>query len=341
MRIYRPKWRDLTGVLAECKQYAILCSPYITTSGVNTAFDALPPNIALEVFTRLSPSDWASKASDPEALLALLDLWRNAGNESVLRIVQRLHAKVYSADGARTIIGSANLTEGGFGRNIELVVELEAAESRDALQRLREECAEISIEVSIDALASWIDESRESVLRARASASNEADLLASAQERLDKALGLVKAADAVAAPPEIAEFVSFLERSRQLAGADIVITRFKNADGHNLTGHVKQCYASTFRFLSTHSEFLAPLTSDLDRLEPDEVCRLTVDGLLDAWTRHLDNHARDVGDSYSYPTLRGLLPASLGGTRRGGGGGSGTLRRVMPLVARWMTATES
>src|SRR5690242_11718270 len=96
--IYRPTWDHLRAVLGASAQRALVCSPYITTSGVDHLFDALPNHVALEVITRLSPSDWASMMSDPEAILTLLRLWHDAGNPTVLRVVQRLHAKVYSAD---------------------------------------------------------------------------------------------------------------------------------------------------------------------------------------------------------------------------------------------------
>jgi hypothetical protein len=58
---------------------------------------------------------------------------------------------------------------------------------------------------------------------------------------------------------------------------------------------------------------------------------------LDAWQQFLDSNARakDERLGYSFSTLRTILPESLGGYTVGGGGASSTLKRVLPLVARF------
>ena len=60
------------------------------------------------------------------------------------------------------------------------------------------------------------------------------------------------------------------------------------------------------------------------------------DELSAYWIRHLDEHATKQGAGWDYAVLRGILPPSLGGTRTGGGGGSSTLKRMLPLVARFL-----
>ena len=77
------------------------------------------------------------------------------------------------------------------------------------------------------------------------------------------------------------------------------------------------------------------LSAQLDALGPDELYQFDLPPVLEAWFRHLDEHATDTGPIYSYPTLRGILPPSAGGTREGGGGESSTLKRMLPLVARY------
>src|SRR5271165_6818866 len=62
-------------------------------------------------------------------------------------------------------------------------------------------------------------------------------------------------------------------------------------------------------------------------IDPDE-------WLLRDWSEHLARHSADVTDLYSYPTLRALLRPNLGGVLpASGGGASGTLKRLFPLVA--------
>jgi hypothetical protein len=55
------------------------------------------------------------------------------------------------------------------------------------------------------------------------------------------------------------------------------------------------------------------------------------------WSEHLERHGSDGNSLYSYATLRGILKPNLGGVLQGsGGGGSGTLKRMWPLVARFL-----
>ena len=60
------------------------------------------------------------------------------------------------------------------------------------------------------------------------------------------------------------------------------------------------------------------------------------DEISDAWLKHVNTHAADKGSGYDYAVLRGVLPPSVGGTRMGGGGGISTLKRMLPLVARYL-----
>ncbi len=334
--IYRPTWDNLREVLGASAQRVLVCSPYITSAGVDHLFDALPDNVSLELITRLSPSDWASGISDPEAIKALLALWHDAGNQTNLHVMQRLHAKVYSADDSRVIVGSSNLSEGGFDYNIELAVELSGDAARCAVCALQTACAPHSREISLDQLKGWIDRSRDTVFAARAAAAEESEALSEVQADLDMMLGFGthSSSSAVATPPDIAPFISWLEARQGLPGAEVILKRHRNTEGQNLTGHVKQCFFGSLRFLEQHPEFVASTSDALKLLSAEKVYQMTEPGLREAWVAHLDAHALDRGESYSYPTLRGILPPSLGGTRQGGGGGMSTLKRLLPLVAR-------
>jgi len=336
--IYRPTWNHLRAVLSAAAQRALVCSPYITTSGINYLFDALPSRVGLELLTRLSPSDWASGVSDPEALLTLLSLWQSEGNPTSLHVVQRLHAKVYSADDARVIVGSSNLSEGGFDHNIELVVELSGSAAADAIGALRAACSPYARQTSLDALEGWIERSRDAVAGAKAAAAEEPERLSGVQADLDQMLGFGNSSPIplAAALTDIGPFVSWLDARRALPGAEVILNRHRNISGQNLTGHVKQCFVGAVRFFQEHPEFVAAVSGALDELSEVEVYSMGAPGLREAWAIHLDEHALDRGESYSYPTLRGILPPSLGGTRQGGGGGISSLKRLLPLVARYL-----
>lgn len=336
--IYRPTWDNLREVLHASAQRVLVCSPYITRAGVDYLFDALPEHVGLELITRLSPSDWASGVSDPEALMALLGLWHDEGNPTSLHVVQRLHAKVYSADDSRVLVGSSNLSEGGFDHNIELVVELSGDAAHDAVFALQTACAPHSKEISLVQLSEWIARSRDTVSMARAAAAQEPDVLSVVQADLDQMLGFGTPAPriAMAADPDIGPFIIWLDARPELPGAQVILNRHRNTDRQNLTGHVKQCFFGSVRFLKEHPEFVETISNALEQLSAEDVYQMTDPELRTEWAAHLDAHALDSGPSYSYSTLRGILPPSLGGTRAGGGGGISTLKRLFPLVARYV-----
>ncbi|MCY4597141.1 MAG: phospholipase D-like domain-containing protein [Bryobacterales bacterium] len=323
-------------MLGSTAQRALVCSPYITSAGVDHLFDALPGHVGLELITRLSPSDWASGVSDPEAIVTLLATWHEGGNQTGLHVVQRLHAKVYSSDDSRVIIGSSNLSEGGFDHNIEFAVELSGDTARTAVSALHTECSPHSREISLDQLRGWVARSRDPVLTARAAAVEEANALSGVQADLDEMLGFGTRSSppSAVALPDIDPFISWLDARQELPGAEVVLKRHRNADGQNLTGHVKQCFFGSLRFLNQHPHFVAATSDALKKLSAQDLYQMSEPGLQEAWAAHLDVHALDRGESYSYSTLRGILPPSLGGTRQGGGGGMSTLKRLLPLVAR-------
>ena len=140
--------------------------------------------------------------------------------------------------------------------------------------------------------------------------------------------------------PDINTFISWLDARSCLPGAEVILERHRNTDGQNLTGHVKQCFFGSLRFLKQHPEFVAATSDALEQLSANEVYQMTEPGLQDAWVAYLDAHSLDCGESYNYSTLRGILPPSLGGTRQGGGGGISTLKRLLPLVARYLSERD-
>jgi hypothetical protein len=206
------------------------------------------------------------------------------------------------------------------------------------VRALQAACSPHSKEISLDALKTWIDRSRDVVYAARAAAADEPEALSAAQAHLDQMLGFgtVPLTPSGMVLPDIGEFIAWLDERRALPGAEVVLNRHRNSDGQNLTGHVKQCYFGSLRFLTENSQFVQATSNDLEALSADDVYQMTEPALQEAWVAHLDAHALDRGESFSYPTLRGILPPSLGGTRQGGGGGISTLKRLLPLVARYL-----
>jgi len=334
----RPSWKLFQNMVRSASREVFVCSPYITAEGVDRLFDALPHCVGLRIFTRFSPGDWASGASDPESILALLQLRHEAGCAVELFAVQRLHAKLYSVDRLRTVIGSANLTEGGFRSNIELVADLRDAVAAAAVDVVEDACERYKRAVNLESFGVWIEESRDDVIKARANSANEPETLSNTQARLDQILGLGANPRAITepVPEDLERFAEWLDQHRQLPEAEELLERHRGK--HQLSGHVRQSFFGGIRFFREYPRFIEPVARSLEEIQPGRLY-VPASDVAEAWINHLDEHAQDVNPEmrYSYPTLRGYLTPHLGGTRSGGGGGDSTFKRLLPLVARYLT----
>ena len=346
IRSLKPTWDDLRTLVSDAEERLWLCSPYIKDEALGKVADALASRdkpLGVRIWTRLSPSDWATGASDPDSLVSFMSLLMESGHEADLGIVQRLHAKVFAADETAAIVGSANLSSGGFQWNLELAVRIEGTPVIDAL-RLLEEGGQRRLRVlDLDGLSGWVAKYEQDVQKAKASEGDEAIGLADAQAALDSLLGFGKGSDGEIREPssdDLDAFASWLRGNDGLAGAKVILRRHTNADSQNLMGHVKQSFAGWWRFLSTAPDLVDVLSEVLDSLAADEIYAMDDGSIVDTWTDFFDSHATDVGDFFSFPTLRGVLPPSVGGTREGGGGGISTFKRVGPLLARFMVERE-
>jgi phospholipase D-like protein len=330
-----PDWSTLGTLIGSARSSLLLCSPYVSTGGIERVFDLLSTPVRLEIVTRLSPSDWANGISDPKALAALLRLLADDGWPLTLWVHQRLHAKVYIADSEGCVIGSANLTEGGFDRNFELVVSGGADLASQAGTLLRMQLEHYGRKIGIDSLEKWVAEST-AVVEAAIDRDHEADVLADSQRQLDLMLGLSRRQPRqLSAQSDIGEFAGWLRRHAHLPGAQMILDRYENTSGQNLQGHVKQTFVGSRLFLSANPDLLKPCQEVLETTAADDVPVLSED-VAKRWSDFLDDNADYEDELGDFAVLRGILPPSLGGTRTGGGGGSSTLKRMLPLVARFI-----
>src|SRR5437016_2477627 len=112
MIIVSPTDRWLKLALKDCSSSFSISSPYVGNH-LNQAVSQLEDKIGVTVLSRTLLMDFASKASDLEALRSLAE---RAG--SILSL-SSLHAKVYVIDNKRALITSANATYSGMYRNRE------------------------------------------------------------------------------------------------------------------------------------------------------------------------------------------------------------------------------
>lgn len=332
--LFVPKWSNLQDLLRAATRSVLLCSPYVSTEGIDRVFDFLPSAqpMELRVVTRLSPSDWANGISDPMSLAVLLELYADASWPVELTILQRLHAKVYLVDGQRCLLGSANLSGGGFDSNFELAIADDGQIALAAEKLIADEIAARGRGVKLDDLKAWLRES-EAAVKAAADPAQESDALAGVQRSLDRLLGRGGGhIESGAKRVELADFVAKLRDNIDLPGAQVVIDRHTNARGDNLTGHVKQSVSAAELFLNSRADLIDACAASLEGIEREAVPVFS-DEVVDAWLAFFDDHADYCDEQCDFAVLRGILPPGLGGTRTGGGGGSSTFKRVLPLVA--------
>jgi len=210
-------------------------------------------------------------------------------------------------------------------------------EARGAHEMIHNEISANGKELAIRSLSDWIDRFKGPLERSRPTEDQEAQTLAEMQRTLDTILGYGTRVSKQPAStyPALEMFVEWLKNHRQLAGAEVLLDRHYNTSGQNLTGHFRQSFYGAYRFLCEYPEYVDNLSRPLSGLEPDDIYQPD-DDLLDRWTTFLDDHATEHAEGYDFAILRGILPPNLGGTRLGGGGGSSTLKRMLPLVARFV-----
>jgi Dam-replacing HTH domain/PLD-like domain len=120
------KW--LREVLGRQPRSIVVASPYVGVY-LSRAVSGLENGAALTLLTRTLLTDFASNASDLEAVTTVA---RQAG--SILSL-SSLHAKVYVVDD-RTLITSANATVSGMLRNIECGFEVKNTRRAAEMRRL-------------------------------------------------------------------------------------------------------------------------------------------------------------------------------------------------------------
>jgi hypothetical protein len=110
-------------------QDVTLCAPFITHDGLLPILKVLGQRtaITLTVITRWEPLDLLLGYSDVEAFEELLDRNRYKKWDVKVHVVDSLHAKAVVLGHRLGILGSANITMGGFERNEELAAVLRGA----------------------------------------------------------------------------------------------------------------------------------------------------------------------------------------------------------------------
>lgn len=116
----------------------VLCAPFIKSKVLRTVLGVVPSDVQVRIVTRWKPAEIAAGVSD----LEVYDVANDRPNTE-LKLLQDLHAKIYTADDD-CLIGSANLTASALGwgevHNIELMVQTNTSDPEVAklLKQLKE-----------------------------------------------------------------------------------------------------------------------------------------------------------------------------------------------------------
>ena len=313
-----PTFSQLSEVISSSKGHLLLCSPYITSPALNVVAESLPDAVTgVEVWTRLETHDWLTGVSDPEGLLDFMEQVEGRVGDVPIRSAERLHAKIIISDGAQALAGSANLTVGGYRRNLEaarVVMGDEVGQLRAIVDQMRPDLALVTQEQFRDFVSQCADkaDSQEALL----------DLIRQEMDTPD--LG----------PAPLTAYAAFLEclEEQPSTVAQEALAIARNDDGNNNTGKVKQAFFGVQRFLQEYPRHRAFVRD----LPIDEWFDVAESPLMADWQRFLDDFQAEANRAYGYsiPTLRGYLTPASGGTRTGGGGGDNQLKRVWPFVGR-------
>lgn len=116
---------ELAQLVESSKVRLLVAAPFISNEGASFLVKHLPPSLRqggrVEVITDLSPSHVCDGSLEPRAVASICQ----TAHSFILWHIPRFHAKVYVADGKRVIISSANLTAGGFYRNVEYGIKIQ------------------------------------------------------------------------------------------------------------------------------------------------------------------------------------------------------------------------
>lgn len=315
----RPEVADFHRVIEGAKAEVIICSPFVSRYGLNVVAQALQPSVRqLEVWTRLNLRDWVTGASDADALLDFLDNLPGTV-ASQLYSSNLLHAKFVVADGQTAIAGSANLTRGGLGENIEV--------------------GRLIVPPEINELLRYVQETRK--LLTPTTRAELRDFVTRAQKLAPEREALIDLVRETAIPaPGLRPLVrlsAFIAYCKNYSGetADNIQVIYYNTDGNNRTGHLKQAFYGVQRFLQEypqHIDFVANQPAD----RPFD---LRGTPLESDWRNFIKAFHDDAEPSLGYDLsilVDTYLTPDFGGVRLGGGGGDYPFKLLWPLVARMM-----
>lgn len=312
----------------------LICTPYYSERGLSFLDPFFDSAERVDFWTRFSPLDWRAGVADMAALKIRAQSVLSREKTFNFWVSDDLHAKIYKFSNDKVIIGSANLTWPAMTSNIETICELtqDAATSiLDILAVFERRLTPVEAEVFIayvDIVADAISKPSDGPEETNEEMNAAIDL---AEEELRKSLVPTAPRTSPIPPLEIEHFIDYCRKEESSIGKE-VLARWEGK--HNLQGHVKHYYYGALRFLTEFPKFVDEIAST----SQESLYNFTDRTILTTWRDFLRKHAKEIDDErkFNFRTLRVYTPENLGGICSGGGGGSPTLKGVLPLVARML-----
>jgi hypothetical protein len=338
MIFFHEKGIDIIKKATEGAKEGLICTPYYSERGLTLLDPFFNVAEKVDFWTRFSPLDWKAGVADMAALTKRVESLLKRDQTFKFWVSDDLHAKIYKFSDDRIIIGSANLTWPAMTSNIETVCELtenDASSILDVLKAFKQRLTPVEAEV----LVAYVDLVDDVISKPFDGPVDEDEDMNKAIELAEEELKKALVKESPEAPKikhiDIKEFIDYCKQEDTEVSREILR---RHEGKHNLQGHVKHCYYGAVRFFSECPDAV----SEIAATPGDSMFDFTNPLIQADWRDFLRKHASEIDKDrdFSFRTLRVYLPPKLGGICSGGGGGSSTLKRVLPTVARMLQSSK-
>lgn len=279
----------------------------------------------LDLFVRLNCSDlteWINGAVDPAALLVFSKQLIRRSVQVRIFIGSTAHAKVYLGEKG-FLVGSANLTVRGFAGLADEILwyESDPGARRAMTSALKRYGASLR-QLELEELSDFVEKNRGAVNKARAKLGLTPQTMRPMEDTIPPS---------IIRPPRLGDFEDFVRwLDRQQGDAPKLIARRARGEGQ-LSGHIKRNFFGLRQFFIAHPTEMREAL----RQNPDAYA-LHHDPRMQSALRTFVLREAVNEDALSVSVWRTYLPYSVGGKPKTGGGTSGNLKRMIPLVARYL-----
>ena len=276
----------------------------------------------LRLLVRLNTSsvfEWATGAIDPCALQEFVERHLTQCDALSLFVNPTAHAKIYTGNKGY-LVGSANLSWRAFSGHGDEILWFENNNRRRRLMNRSLDIYEGSFQpFSLDELDEYIKNNQ------KAAKALSKKLPPGAQAHEDHAPA------SLSRPARLGDYKDFCSwiAGQRCEAAKTITARAEGAG--NLSGHIRQNFFGLRQFFLGKPKDMVRLAKE----DPDTYL-LSRDSLTSIVLRSFVQRQACNEGPFSISTWRTYLPESAGGKPKSGGGTSGNLKRMLPLVAQYV-----